>query len=145
MFQPDAGVLRWKVRFATPPAGVYAALSTDEGRRQYWAESADETDGVIHYVFLNGIEDRGEILERVPDKRFAVMYFGSRTVFDLSPDGAGGTDMQVTVSDVPEEERMEICAGWVSWLMAMRAAVDFGIDLRNHDPSRTWAQGYADN
>lgn len=145
MFQPDVDVLRWKVRFATSPSGVYEALSTNGGRRKYWAESADETDGVIHYVFLNNIEDKGEVLERVPDKRFVVMYFGSRTVFDLSPDGSGGTDMLVTVDNVPKDERMELCAGWVSWLLAMKAAVDFGVDLRNHDPARTWVQGYADN
>lgn len=36
-------------------------------------------------------------------------------------------------------------AGWVSVLMAMKAAVDFGIDLRNHDSDMAWAQGFADN
>jgi hypothetical protein len=29
--------------------------------------------------------------------------------------------------------------------MAMKAAVDHGVDLRNHDPSRSWVTGYADN
>jgi hypothetical protein len=29
--------------------------------------------------------------------------------------------------------------------MAMKAAVDFGVDLRNHDESRAWNSGYADN
>lgn len=36
-------------------------------------------------------------------------------------------------------------AGWVSVLLALKAAVDFSVDLRNHDPGRTWDQGYADN
>lgn len=36
-------------------------------------------------------------------------------------------------------------AGWVSVLMAMKAAVDHGVDLRTHDESRTWGDGYADN
>lgn len=26
-----------------------------------------------------------------------------------------------------------------------QAAVDYGVDLRNHDESRTWNDGYADN
>jgi hypothetical protein len=29
--------------------------------------------------------------------------------------------------------------------MAMKAAVDHGVDLRNHDGSRAWRAGYADN
>jgi hypothetical protein len=29
--------------------------------------------------------------------------------------------------------------------MAMKAAVDFGVDLRNHDPERTWFDGFANN
>ena len=36
-------------------------------------------------------------------------------------------------------------AGWVSVLMAMKAALDYGVDLRNHDIERTWMKGYADN
>jgi hypothetical protein len=33
----------------------------------------------------------------------------------------------------------------VSVLLALKAAADFGVDLRNHDPARTWWQGYCDN
>jgi len=40
---------------------------------------------------------------------------------------------------------MEPCAGRVSVLLALKAAVDHGVDLRNHDRERTWVQGYADN
>jgi len=29
--------------------------------------------------------------------------------------------------------------------MALKAAHDFGVDLRNHDPELTWDQGYVDN
>jgi hypothetical protein len=30
-------------------------------------------------------------------------------------------------------------------LLALKSAADFGVDLRNHDPARTWDQGYAEN
>lgn len=33
----------------------------------------------------------------------------------------------------------------VSVFLALKAAADFGVDLRNHDPSRSWSQGYAEN
>ena len=144
-FQAAPGIIRWRMHFASSPADVYAALSTDEGRRRYWAESADEREGRIRYVFLNGIEDEGAILDQVPGERFVVEYFGMKTAFALAPDGAGGADMELVVEGVPDAEKLEICAGWVSWLMAMKAAVDFGVDLRNHDPARTWADGYAEN
>jgi hypothetical protein len=29
--------------------------------------------------------------------------------------------------------------------MALKAAADFGVDLRSHDPGRTWDQGFVDN
>jgi hypothetical protein len=47
--------------------------------------------------------------------------------------------------EIDESIRMEMAAGWVSVLMAMKAAVDHGVDLRNHDASRSWSNGYADN
>ena len=144
-FQGIPDTILWKLHFASSPDDVYAALATDEGREKYWAESAVETDGSIHYVFLNDIEDTGSILERVPGKKFKVTYFEWTVVFDLEDDGAGGTDMTVTCLGVPEEEKRQMSAGWVSWLMAMKAAVDFDVDLRNHDRQRTWFHGYADN
>ncbi|GAB5382113.1 MAG: hypothetical protein Alis3KO_36260 [Aliiglaciecola sp.] len=144
-FQSTEGVIRWKLHFSSSPEKVYLALSTDEGRRGYWAESADETNGKIHYVFLNDIEDTGEILERTPNKTFSVMYFGWKTTFNLCSDGNSGTDLEMVAEGIPDADKMEITAGWVSWLMAMKASVDFGVDLRNHDAKRSWFDGYADN
>jgi hypothetical protein len=39
----------------------------------------------------------------------------------------------------------ETQAGWVSVLLALKGAVDYGVDLRNHDNSRTWRKGFVDN
>jgi hypothetical protein len=58
---------------------------------------------------------------------------------------AGQTELYLTDENVPPADRSEVIAGWVSVLMALKAAVDFNVDLRNHDPQRTWAQGYAEN
>jgi uncharacterized protein YndB with AHSA1/START domain len=142
---PTADTIHWKLHFASSPMQVYRALATDQGRRGYWAESADETNGTIHYVFHDGLENTGAVLERVPGERFVVEYFHMRVRFDLADDGDGGTDMQMRCSMVPAEEKTEITAGWVSWLMAMKAWVDFGVDLRNHDPARSWFTGFVDN
>ena len=80
-----------------------------------------------------------------PEENYKVTYFDWTVVFDLESDAMDGTDMQVTCVGVKEEDKRQIAAGWVSWLMAMKAAVDFGVDLRNHDAERTWFDGYADN
>jgi uncharacterized protein YndB with AHSA1/START domain len=144
-YQAESNVIRWKVHFSSPPDKVYEALSTDKGRRGYWAESAEEHDGKIHYVFLNGIENTGAILQRIHGQLFSVMYFGWKTTFHLTTDGATGTDMEMVAENVPESDKMEVSAGWVSWLMAMKASVDFGVDLRNHHSNRTWFNGYVDN
>jgi len=144
-FQSEFETIKWKLHFSSPPEKVYEALSTNEGRRGYWAESADENNGKINYVFLNNIEDTGEILERVPNKLFSVMYFNWKVTFKLSPDNSNGTDLEMISENVPEKIKSEIIAGWVSWLMTMKAFVDFGVDLRNHDEKRTWFTGYIDN
>ena len=145
MFQGIPDTVVWKLHFASSPDTVYAALASDESRKTYWSESAIETDGIIHFVFLNEIECTGEILERNPGKRFRVTYFDFTVDFDLEADGSGGTDMQVTCIGVSDDEKRQMTAGWVSWLLTMKAAVDFGVDLRNHDPNRTWFDGFADN
>ncbi len=124
---------------------MYEALATDQGRAAYWAERAPERDGAIEFHILNYPATRARILDRQPSRRFALEYFGTVVTFDLEHDGEGGTDLSL-VAEVPDESsRMEFAAGWVSVLLTLKAAVDFGVDLRNHDAQRSWSQGYADN
>jgi hypothetical protein len=42
--------------------------------------------------------------------------------------------------EVPRQSTASICRALV-----LKAAADFGADLRNHDPARTWEQGYVEN
>jgi hypothetical protein len=78
-----------------------------------------------------------------PSHRFVVEYLGGGIVaFELVDDGRGGTDLALTDSGVAEQWYAETLAGWVSVLLALKAAVEFGVDLRNHDPARSWDQGY---
>ena len=146
IFQSDASIIRWKLLLKSSPQVVYEKLSTDDGRSSFWAESAIEQDGVIHFVFPNQAEWKGKILENKPPHMFKVEYYGgSITTFELSPDSSGGTDLILTDQSIPAEDRTEVIAGWVSVLMALKASVDFDIDLRNHDPKRTWDEGYVEN
>lgn len=63
----------------------------------------------------------------------------------LEEDDKGGTDLTLTDVGVPDPYHSEVIAGWVSVLMNLKAAVDFGVDLRTHDPERNWDNGYIEN
>ena len=121
-------------------------LATDKGRARFWAESALEINGKIEFKFPNGQSWSGRVLERIEPHRFAVEYIGGSIVtFELKDDGRGGTDLTLTDKGVAPTEQAEISAGWVSVLLALKAASDFGVDLRNHDAQRTWNASFVDN
>ena len=85
-------------------------------------------------------------MQAVPPGLFQVRYFSnSVTTFHLEPDKLDGTDLTMTDTGVLPEDRVEVVAGWVSVLMALKAYVDFDIDLRTHDPPRHWDIGYVEN
>ena len=144
-FQEDPEIIKWRLLLRSSPEHVFKFIASDSGRAQFWAESAVEESGYILFTFLNGWEWRGEILQNKPPFHFSVNYFDSKTSFVLEDDGDGGTDLTLTDEGVLLAHRTEVAAGWVSVLMALKGAADFGVDLRNHDPRRTWDQGYCDN
>lgn len=143
-FQEKKGTIIWKLHFTSSPDKVYNMIVTDAGRAKYWAESAIESEGEIEFNIYNYPPFRGKILNK-DFPVFAVEYYGTRVTFRVKSDQKKGTDLELVAEDVSEEIRVEMTAGWVSVLMAMKAAVDFGVDLRNHDPKRSWVHGFADN
>lgn len=144
-FQPEPGVIRWRMHFASPPTRVFAALATDDGRASFWAESAPERDSHVTFHILNYEPFCGRILKCEEPTVFALEYFGTLVEFHLDGDGDGGTELLLAASGIDDALRGEMTVGWVSVLMAMKAAVDHGVDLRNHHPCRSWRDGYADN
>ncbi|MFQ5909038.1 MAG: SRPBCC domain-containing protein [Thermoplasmata archaeon] len=135
----------WRIHLRSPPEEVYEALSTAKGRARFWASSAPEKDGVVHFTFPNGDTHRGRVLEKAAPTRFALEYFGgSRVQFELVPDGRNGTDLVMTESEVPPANLPIHVPGWIPVLLGLKAAVDFSVDLRNHDEHRTWEAGYVD-
>ena len=142
----DSNGICWRLHLAAEPAEVFALLSTDDGRARFWAESAPENDGLVTFRFANGSRLESEILENQPPVRFAVTYFGGSTVrFTLADDGQGGTDLTLEETGLTVSDQHENNAGWVAVLLALKAAADHGIDLRNHDRRRTWDQGFVDS
>lgn len=146
LFQDDPDTIRWRLHLKSPVEKVYRALSTDAGRAAFWAESAVERNGVIHFVFPGEITWEARILKADSPREYSVEYYGgSVATFTLEDDGEGGTDLALADRGVPARHRAEVIAGWVSVLMALKAAVDHGADLRDHDPRRHWESGYVEN
>lgn len=146
MFQSNPDVIEWQLHLNSHPKKVFDMLNTDEGRARFWAESAIEKDGVVQFRFPGGQTWDAKIIEVTPPHRFSLEYYGgSITLFILQDDGKGGTDLTLQDRGLASEYRSEVIAGWVSVLMALKAAVDFDVDLRNHDVTRTWTQGYVEN
>lgn len=138
------GPIRWRMHFSVPPERVFEALNTNEGRAAFWAESAVESDGRIDFRFANGYAHTGRILRRRSPGLFEVDYFGGPARFELAADGRGGTELLLTHEGTALEEWNEVHAGWLNVLFPLKAWVVHGVDLRNHDPARSWDQGYAD-
>jgi len=146
MIDLENGAIHWKLHLRASPEQVFRMVSTGSGRRQFWTERAENVDGVIHFQFPNGLTWDGEVLRENPPHLYQVKYYGgSQASFYLQADGEGGTDLTLIDEGVAEEDQAEVNAGWVSVLMALKAAVDYTVDLRNHDASRSWDQGYVEN
>ncbi|MFB6718518.1 SRPBCC domain-containing protein [Kribbella sp. NPDC056345] len=127
----------WKLHFKSGPSDVYRALSTPGGRSRYWAD-APESDGTISFSFPDGSTTQARIEEAVPDRRYRFTWYDDRVLtFILTPDDAGGTDLTVVGQDGPH------LSDDVSILLRLKAWVDFGVDLRNHDGTRS--TGYLDS
>ena len=137
--------IRWKMKFRSAPDSVYAMLATDEGRARFWGESSTHIAGGFRLSFPMDIEMDVRLLQADPPRLFKVDYFGMATTFELAQAEDGGTDLTLTAECTDPDDWNDVHAGWVSVLMALKAAVDHDVDLRNHDGARTWAQGYADN
>jgi hypothetical protein len=120
------------VNCASAASEVYRAVSTVLGRERFWAESAPESGGVISFVLADGRTDESRIEQAVKDRLYQLRHFGRTLTFTLSPTATGGTDLTLAAPDGEVESGV-----LVSLLLRLKAFVDFGVDLRNHDPRRT--------
>lgn len=137
--------ITWRLHLKSSPAKVYDVLSTAEGRRRFWATSAEETGGRIEFHFSNGTRLESRITVAEPPHAFGLTYFDeSRVLFRLVDVASGGTDLTLREEGVTDANLPENLPGWVSLLLNLKAAVDHGVDLRNHDSERTWERGYVD-
>ena len=135
--------IEWRLHLRSSPEAAFTMWTSDAGRERFWAERSEATAAGFRLDFINGQALDVEVVESVSPTRLAFRYFGGSLVtLDFADDGSGGCDLHLVETD--PEDLWENHAGWVSVLLAFKAALDFGIDLRSHDPERTWDQKYAD-
>ncbi len=144
-FQEIDNQIIWRVHFASSIEKVFDALTTNEGRKNFWAEEAPEKDGYIEFNILNYPKYKAKILKVDYPTSFELEYFGTDVNFSLSKTADKGTDLLLTAVIPNDSVKYEMTAGWVSVLLAMKAAIDFDVDLRNHHPKRVWDEGFVDN
>jgi len=136
--------LRWRLHLRAAPAQVFELLATDAGRMRFWCEHSQQHGERIEFEFSGGMRSSAVVLACEPPRRFALRYFDSIVNFELAADGHGGTDLLLSNAGIAEAEFLEVLPGWLNVLLPLKAMADFGIDLRNHDPQRSWQQGYVD-
>lgn len=138
--------IEWRLHLKSSPHKLFEYWATDEGRARFWCEQSVTTERGFTLHFVNGHSLEVELTEAVRAERLVFRYFGGSTVtVTFAPDGLGGCDVHLSEQDVQPSEHLENYAGWVSVLLALKAAADFGFDLRSHDPSRTWDESFVDN
>jgi uncharacterized protein YndB with AHSA1/START domain len=139
-----AKAIHWRLHTSSPPEQLYWFWTTDEGRERFWAERSRTEQNSILLTFPDGTVEKCEVLRSEPPLLIEFSYFGSVVTVKLQSDGRGGTDLTLINHEVPDAEYQEVHAGWLSVLLPLKASADFRVDLRNHDRTRTWQNGYVD-
>lgn len=134
----------WKVFIQAPPSMVFRYLSEDSLREKFWAEKSQSNGDCFELDFPNGVHTVCRVIDQLEWIRLKIEYFNSIVLFELSPRQLG-TELKVTNTQIPVGEFPDFLAGWVSVLLSLKAAIQFNIDLRNHDPEKCWDQGFVDN
>jgi uncharacterized protein YndB with AHSA1/START domain len=148
--QVDFDRIQMSVKLGASRERVWQGLTTPSGITSWWAERAEiqpADGGLLRLVFPNRRMLDSKVVMCRPLQLMSFVYFGgTRAQFELEALPQGGT--AVTVTDrgfSSQEDYAETMAHWTSVLLALKAHLDFGIDMRNHNPSFNWEHGFVDN
>jgi uncharacterized protein YndB with AHSA1/START domain len=133
----------WRLRLAAPPERVFAAWLDPEQHARFWCELSERTALGFRQSFVDGTVGECALVAAVEPTRLELRYFGTRVEIELAARG-GGTDLTLTCDEVPAHDFLDLHAGWLNVLLPLKAWLDFGVDLRNHDRARTWRERYVD-
>ena len=132
----------WRVHLSSPPLRVRDAWLSPDDHARFLCEVSRRTKTGFHLQFIDGSVTDCTICD-VSEALIRLQYFGAEVTLELEPAG-GGTDVTLTTWNVPADEWLDVYAGWLNVLLPLKAWLDFGVDLRNHDAARTWRQRFVD-
>ena len=136
--------VQWRLHCRSSPEAIFELLTTDAGRERFRAERSRSEGNASCSFFRTAPRSAAPSAIRDHPWLFGFRYFGSEVEIGLAPDGEGRTDLTLIDTGIADAEFEEVQAGWLSVLLPLKGAADFGIDLRNHDPDRTWRELYVD-
>ncbi|HEX9412846.1 MAG TPA: SRPBCC domain-containing protein [Ktedonobacterales bacterium] len=148
--QVDFDIIHASVKLAASRDRVWQAITTPSGITSWWAERAEiqpMDGGLLRLLFPNRRTLDSKVVQCRPSQMMSFVYFGgTRAQFEVHTATPGGTSLTVTDRGFSsQEDYAETLAHWTSVLLALKAYIDFGVDLRNHTPVFNWEQGYVDN
>jgi hypothetical protein len=136
----------WRVNLSAPRELLFDLLTPDLESDPYRASTIGQFDGENGWIAPEGAHLKNATLDLLPPRRIVANYAGGGVAtLDLTDDGRGGTDLRLTDIGQVAEDRTELVAGWVSMLLALKASVDFSIDLRDHDHRTFWTGAYVEH
>lgn len=133
----------WRVALSSAPERVFELLDTDAGRERFWSVRSNAVESGFVLSFPNGRTTRVEVLERREPTRLVLRYFGAEVELELDAADPGCV-LEVRDHGRDLADWRDRHAGWVSWLLTLKATADFDVDLRNGAPHRTWDQRFVD-
>ncbi len=144
--KPSTSYTSWRVNLSAPRELVFDLLTPDLETDPYRASSAGQFDSENGWIAPEGAHLKDATLDLLPPRRIVARYAGGGVAtLDLTDDGRGGTDLRLTDIGQQAEDRTELVAGWVSVLLALKASVDFSLDLRDHDHRTFWTGAYVEH
>jgi hypothetical protein len=119
-------IITWKIHLRSAPEAVYRMLATKEGRSRFWADAAEEEQGVIHFRFSNGQQlEAPRAGEDAPGTLSAELLRRQRRDLRAAGGREGRYGPHAERTRCPTQEYEQNRAGWVSVLLMLKAAVDF--------------------
>jgi uncharacterized protein YndB with AHSA1/START domain len=148
--QVDFEHINVNVKLSANQSRVWQALTTPSGITSWWSERAEiqPTDGgLLRLLFPNRRMLDSKVIQIRPESSMSFVYFGgTRAAFTVEAHPEGGTVVNLHDTGFStQEDYAETLAGWTSVLLALKAYLDFGVDLRNHTPAFNWEHGFVDN
>jgi uncharacterized protein YndB with AHSA1/START domain len=138
-----------------PPEKVFQAWTDDKVVIKWFtvkAEMEPKKKGRIIWEWLGGDKLETKNIDFVPPKKF-VFPFGSKgeqVAVTIVPDGNGSVcELRQTKMKTDSKSRISMhmgCKqGWTFFLTNLKSYLEHGVDLRSHDPSRSYNQNFVNS